>query len=61
MVRSMTDKVWNVLSTSERVAIKRKAISDRRKVKAFDFVRDCLMVIGYFVVVGLACGFGGKP
>ena len=57
----MTAKVWTVLSASERVAIKRKAISDRRKIKAFDFVRDCLMVIGYFVVVGLACGFGGKP
>ena len=57
----MTDKVWNVLSTSERVAIKRNAISDRRKVKVFDFVRDCLMVIGYFIIVGLACGFGGKP
>lgn len=61
MVKSMTDKVWNVLSTSERVAIKRKAIPDRRKVKVFDFVRDCLMVIGYFIIVGLACGFGGKP
>ena len=57
----MTDKVWKNLTTSQRVAIKRKAISDRRKVKVFDFVRDCLMVIGYFVVVGLACGFGGKP
>lgn len=61
MVRSMTDKVWNVLSTKERVAIKRKVISDRRKVEVFDFVRDCLLIIGYFIIVGLACGFGGKP
>lgn len=57
----MTDKVWNVLSTKERVTIKRKVISDRRKVEVFDFVRDCLLIIGYFIVVGLACGFGGKP
>jgi hypothetical protein len=57
----MTDKVWNVLSTKERVAIKRKVISDRRKVEVFDFVRDCLLIIGYFIIVGLACGFGGKP
>lgn len=61
MVRSMTDKEWKNLTTSQRVTIKRKAISDRRKVEAFDFVRDCLLIIGYFVVVGLACGFGGNP
>ena len=57
----MTDKEWKNLTTGQRVAIKRKAISDRRKVEAFDFVRDCLLIIGYFVVVGLVCGFGGKP
>lgn len=57
----MTDKAWKNLTTSQRVTIKRKAISDRRKVEAFDFARDCLLIIGYFIVVGLACGFGGKP
>lgn len=60
-MRSMTDKVWKNLTTSERVAIKRKVISDRRKVEVFDFIRDCLLIVGYFIIVGLVCGFGGKP
>ena len=51
---------WHQLSTRQRVKIKRKAISDRRKIKAFDFACNLLMTMLIMLAVMLCGGISGR-
>lgn len=51
---------WHQLSTRQRVNIKRRAISDRRKIKAFDFVRNLIFTTLIMFVVMLCGGISGR-
>lgn len=46
-------------TTKERIAYKRKILSDKRKIKVYDTVAMYLKVWAGFAVVCLLCGFGG--
>lgn len=43
---------WNAMTTAQRVAIRRKVISQRRKAEAFDNI----MVLGGMLLMMLASG-----
>ena len=46
-------------TTKERIAYKKKILSDKRKIKVYDTVAMYLKVWAGFAVVCLLCGFGG--
>ena len=46
-------------TTKERIAYKRKILSDKRKIKVYDTVVMYLKVWAGMAVVCLLCGFGG--
>ena len=46
-------------TTKERIAYKRKILSDKRKIQIYDTVALDLKVWAGMAVVGLLCGFGG--
>lgn len=43
---------WNSMTTAQRVAIRRKMVSQRRKAKAFENI----MILGGMVIMMLASG-----
>ena len=46
-------------TTKERIAYKRKILSDKRKIQIYDTVALYLKVWAGMAVVCLLCGFGG--
>ena len=46
-------------TTKERIAYKRKILSDKRKIKVYDTVTLYLKVWAGMAAVCLLCGFGG--
>ena len=46
-------------TTKERIAYKRKILSDKRKIQIYDTVAMYLKVCAGMAAVCLLCGFGG--